>query len=95
MLCRLVGKPEASSQEQSRYSDPEKGGVSTVQYATMVDLIEKAKQAGEHETLFVNDQLTNAFESWLNRQDLREITEEEEEMLRSAFEEGFANYYKA
>jgi hypothetical protein len=66
-----------------------------VQYAEMVDLIEKAKLAGIRETAWVRDQLTNAFESWINRQELGEITEEEEETLRSAFEEGFANYYKA
>jgi predicted DNA binding protein len=61
----------------------------------MVDLIEKAKLAGIRETEWVRDQLTHAFESWVNRQDLREITDEEEETLREAFETGFANYYKA
>jgi hypothetical protein len=66
-----------------------------VQYATMVDLIQKAKLAGVRETEWVRDQLANAFESWINRQDLREITFEEEETLRSAFAEGFANYDKA
>ncbi len=66
-----------------------------MQYAQMVDLIEKAKLAGLRETEFVRDQIADAFESWINRQDLREITEEEEEVLHRAFEEGFANYYKA
>jgi predicted DNA binding protein len=47
-----------------------------VQYATMVDLIEKARLAGVRETEGV-------------RQDLREITDEEEETLRRAFEQGF------
>ena len=61
----------------------------------MVDLIEKAKLAGIRETAWVRDQLSDAFESWINRQDLREITEEEEDALRRAFEEGFGNYCKA
>ncbi len=66
-----------------------------MQYAKMIDLIEKAKLAGLRETEYVRDQMATAFESWINRQDLREMTEEEEEVLRRAFEEGFANYYKA
>jgi predicted DNA binding protein len=66
-----------------------------MQYATMVALIEHAKSAGLRETDYVRDQVTNAFESWINRQDLEELTEEEEEALRSAFETGFANYYHA
>ncbi len=66
-----------------------------MQYAKMVDLIEKARIAGAGETELVKESLAGAFESWLNRQDLREITEEEVEALRHAFEEGFANYYKA
>ena len=61
----------------------------------MVDLIEKSKLAGLRETEYIRDSVTDAFESWINRQDLREITEEEEETLRRAFERGFANYYKA
>jgi predicted DNA binding protein len=60
-----------------------------VQYATMIDLLEKAERAGEQQTEFVNDKLAEAFESWLNRQDLREITEEEEHALRMAFEKGY------
>ena len=66
-----------------------------MQYAKMVDLIEKAKLAGLRETAFVRDEIAAAFESWINRQDLRERTEEEEEVLHRAFEEGFTNYYKA
>ena len=66
-----------------------------MQYATMVDLIEKARLAGVRETEGVRDSLDDAFESWINRQDLREITDEEEETLRMAFEKGFANYYTA
>ena len=66
-----------------------------MQYAAMVDLMEKARLAGLRETGWVRDQLSNAFENWINRQDLREITEEEEERLREAFAEGFANYYTA
>ena len=66
-----------------------------MQYATMVDLIDKAYLAGLRETEWVRDQLSNAFESWINRQELGEITEEEEDTLREAFEKGFGNYYKA
>jgi predicted DNA binding protein len=66
-----------------------------VQYATMVDLIEQARLAGVRETEGVKDALADAFEHWMNRQDLREITDEEEETLRMAFEKGFANYYTA
>jgi predicted DNA binding protein len=55
----------------------------------MVDLIEKARLAGVRETEGVRDSLDDAFESWINRQDLREITDEEEETLRRAFEQGF------
>jgi predicted DNA binding protein len=55
----------------------------------MIDLIEDAELAGERETAFVNDQLAAAFESWIGGQDLKEITEEEEDALRLAFEKGF------
>ena len=60
-----------------------------MQYATMVDLLQEAERAGERETAFVNERLADAFESWMNRQDLREITEEEEHELHMAFEKGF------
>ncbi len=66
-----------------------------MQYAKIVDLIEKAKLAGVRETESVRDALASAFETWLNQQDLREITDEEVEALRAAFAEGFTNYYKA
>lgn len=66
-----------------------------MQYAQMVDLIEKAKLAGAGETESLRDSLDRVFETWLNRQDLREITDEEVEALHTAFAEGFANYYKA
>jgi hypothetical protein len=66
-----------------------------MQYAQMVDLIEKAKLAGVRETKSVRDALASAFETWLNQQDLREITNEEVETLHTAFAEGFTNYYKA
>ena len=61
----------------------------------MVDLIEQARLAGVRETEGVRDSLDDAFASWINRQDLREITIEEEEPLRRAFEQGFANCYTA
>jgi hypothetical protein len=66
-----------------------------VQYATMVDLIEQARLAGVRETEGVRDSLDDAFASWINRQDLREITLEEEETLRRAFAKGFATYSTA
>ena len=66
-----------------------------MQYAQMVDLIEKAKIAGIRETESLRDSLDGDFETWLNQQDLREITDEEVEALHTAFAEGFANYYKA
>ena len=66
-----------------------------MQYAKMIDLIEQARLAGVRETEGVRDQLSNAFESWINRQDFREITLEEEETLRRAFAKGFASYYTA
>ena len=66
-----------------------------MQYAVMVDLIEKAKLAGVRETESIRDSLYAAFENWLNRQDLREITDEEVEALHMAFAAGFANYYRA
>jgi hypothetical protein len=55
----------------------------------MVDLLQEAERAGERETAVVNDQLAAAFESWLDRQYLGEITEEEEHELHMAFEKGF------
>ena len=64
-----------------------------MQYVEMADLIEKAKLAGVRETDSVRDALASAFEAWLNRQDLREITHEEFEVLQEAFAEGFTNYY--
>jgi hypothetical protein len=60
-----------------------------MQYATMVDLLREAEIAGERETEFVNERLADAFDIWLAEQDLGEITEEEEDALRRAFEKGF------
>jgi hypothetical protein len=66
-----------------------KGGEKTVQYATMVDLLREAEIAGEARTEFVNERLADAYDIWLSEQDLGEITEEEEDALRRAFEKGF------
>jgi hypothetical protein len=66
-----------------------KGGVQNVQYATMGDLLQEAERAGEQQTAFVNERLADAFDIWLSEQDLGEITEEEENALRRAFEKGF------
>ena len=60
-----------------------------MQYAKLVDLMKAAEIAGERETQFVNERLGEAFELWLDRQNLGEITEEEEHSLRVAFERGF------
>ena len=60
-----------------------------MQYAKMIDLLQQAGQAGETQTEFVNERLSDAFEIWLCEQDLGEITEEEEHALRMAFEKGF------
>jgi hypothetical protein len=60
-----------------------------VQYAAMIDLLQEAERAGEKQTEFVNERLSEAFELWLAEQDLGEITEEEEDALRRAFEKGF------
>ena len=60
-----------------------------VRYATMIDLIKEAEIAGEARTEFVNERLADAFDIWLSEQDLGEITEEEEDALRRAFEKGF------
>jgi hypothetical protein len=73
---------------------PGKGGGAPVQYAQMVDLIGKTKLTGVWETDSVRKALTSAFETWLNRQDLREITDEEFAVLHAAFAEGFTNDYK-
>jgi hypothetical protein len=58
-------------------------------YAKMIDLLQEAERAGEQRTEFVNERLADAFEIWLDEQELGEITEEEEETLRRAFEKGF------
>jgi predicted DNA binding protein len=60
-----------------------------MQYAKMIDLIEKAKKAGYEETEHVNDVLAQAFESWIGNQHIPDLTEEEEDALRRAFEEGY------
>jgi hypothetical protein len=60
-----------------------------VQYGTMVDLLREAERAGEARTEFVNERLADAFDIWLSGEDLGEVTEEEEDALRRAFEKGF------
>jgi hypothetical protein len=67
----------------------ERGGVSRMQYAKIIALIKEAELAGEARTEFVNERLADAFDIWLAEQDLSEITEEEEQDLRRAFEKGF------
>jgi hypothetical protein len=60
-----------------------------MQRTQKVALMRKAALAGEQETEFVNDRLAEAFEMWLDRQRLGELTEDEEHDLRMAFEKGF------
>src|SRR4029453_18297503 len=48
----------------------EKGGVKTVQYGTMLDLLREAERAGVRETEGVNERLAEAFDSWLSGQEL-------------------------
>ena len=61
-----------------------------MQYSQMINLMEKAKQAGYSETEPVNYALAQAFESWIGDQrHLGDLTEEEEDVLREAFEEGY------
>ena len=76
---------------QAQGNDPEdrKEVNDTMQYAAMVDLLQEAERAGEARTEFVNERLADAFDLWLAEQDLGEITEEEEDALRRAFEKGF------
>ena len=60
-----------------------------MQYRHMQDLIESARTAGSEDTEWVNEQLGAAFDTWLDSQHLEDITEEEEDRLRIAFEEGY------
>jgi predicted DNA binding protein len=60
-----------------------------MQYAAMVDLLAAAKQAGEKRTEHVNEALALAFDAWLDEQELGELTDEEYDALRLAFEEGY------
>lgn len=60
-----------------------------MQYSKMIDLIEAAKQAGEERTAHVNETLAEAFDIWLDEQNLGEITDEEYDRLKLAFEEGY------
>ena len=60
-----------------------------MQYAKMMDLIEQAKKAGYKDTEQVNEILEEAFENWLDEQMLGEITDEEYDRLKLAFEEGY------
>lgn len=53
------------------------------------EMIEKAKKAGREETEHVNHALAQAFEFWIGHQNVPDLTEEEEDVLRDAFEEGY------
>jgi len=60
-----------------------------MQYAKMIDLIQQAKQAGEKRTEHVKVALGEAFDTWVEQQGLGEISDEVEERLHLAFEEGY------
>jgi hypothetical protein len=60
-----------------------------MQYAKLVDVIWRAKQAGEERTEHVNEVLAEAFDMWLDEQNLGELSDEEYDRLRLAFEEGY------
>jgi hypothetical protein len=61
-----------------------------MQYAKIVDLISEAKHAGLNYNEGITDALCEAFDYWLDEQELGEITEEEHETLETAFFTGFA-----
>jgi hypothetical protein len=61
-----------------------------MQHAKMIDLMADAKDAGLNHTSWVIDQLSEAFDYWLDSKELGEITEEERETLESSFFAGFA-----
>ena len=85
----MVCEPQADHQAQGNDPEDRKEVNDTMQYAAMVDLLQEAERAGEARTEFVNERLADAFDIWLSEQDLGEITEEEEDALRRAFEKGF------
>jgi hypothetical protein len=88
-LCHYTGSVDLCSSRDAIERPLRKEVLQTVQYATMVDLLREAEIAGEARTEFVNERLADAFDIWLSEQDLGEITEEEEDALRRAFEKGF------
>ena len=60
-----------------------------MQYSQMTDLIEKARQRGAEEE-YTNSVLREQFELWLSEQRVAaEVSDEEEEVLWLAFQEGF------
>jgi hypothetical protein len=60
-----------------------------MQYATMVDLLREAERAGkEQHTAFVNECKASAFDLWLSGHYSGEITGEEEDAIRRAYEKG-------
>ena len=60
-----------------------------MQYAKMIDLIEEAKKAGFETTEHVNQALGDTFETWLDIKELGNLTDEEYDRLKLAFEEGY------
>jgi predicted DNA binding protein len=60
-----------------------------MQYAVMIDLLEKAKEAGKKNYGYFTEVIAHAFESWIGMQNVADLTEEEEDTLRDAFEKGF------
>lgn len=61
-----------------------------MQYAKVVELMLKARKAGEEATDGVMETLAEAFGFWLDAKELGEITDEEYDVLKSQFEKGFS-----
>ena len=52
------------------------------------DLLKEAEQAGLVQTEWIREQITDAFNDWLDSKEIYTITEEEYEMLRTRFCDG-------
>jgi hypothetical protein len=61
-----------------------------MQYSKMMDLLTDATEAGgSNITGYVNEQLAEVFDQWLDALELGELPEEEYEALKLALEEGY------
>ena len=57
-------------------------------YAQMIDLLHQARERGEAEE-YTNEVLHEQFSVWLESLEVGALTEEEEEAVQLAFEEGY------